>query len=75
MTGHDERTVAPSGRFTAEEWALLADAPVLAAMMILAAGRRGNVRGTLAVARESRPQATATPDRSWPGSCLVPPPT
>jgi hypothetical protein len=38
-------------RFTAEEWSLLAEAPLLAAMMVLAAGRGGSVRGTLAVAR------------------------
>jgi hypothetical protein len=40
-----------STRFTPDEWALLADAPLLAAMMVLAAGRRGSLGGTLAVAR------------------------
>ena len=52
MTGTNEHSRAPSERFTGDEWSLLADAPLLAAMKVLAAGRRGNIRGTLAVARE-----------------------
>jgi hypothetical protein len=52
MTERDGHAGAASWPFAADEWALLAEAPLMAAMMVLAAGRRGNVRGTLAVARE-----------------------
>lgn len=38
-------------RFTAGEWEAIARAPLLAAMMVIAADGRGNARATLAAAR------------------------
>ena len=49
MTAHAE---VARERFTDCEWALLTDAPLLAGMRVLAAGRRGSVRGTFAVLGE-----------------------
>lgn len=37
--------------FNAEEWAVVAGAPLLSAMMVIAAGRGGSVRESVAVAR------------------------
>jgi hypothetical protein len=49
MTAHTEFA---RERFTDSEWALLTDAPLLTGMMVLAAGRRGSVRGTFEVIGE-----------------------
>ena len=43
---------APRERFTDEEWALLTDTPMVAAMVVSTAGRRGTIRATFAVVSE-----------------------
>jgi len=43
--------MTPKSEFNAEEWSVVAGAPLLAAMMVIAADRGGSVRESVAVAK------------------------
>ena len=68
--------------FNADEWAIVAEAPVLAGMRLVAASRGGTIRESLAVGKvyakarqehgknELLDELVATPRARIPGSCV-----